>query len=790
MFEPIAIIGRACLFPGALNPEQLWQNVLQAKNCLQPLTKAHIGIDPKSLREDNKPDYIATDVSGYIEGFESLFNPQHFLVSVEEMLRQDLSSRWLSHTGREALKDAGYSLEEISQGQAGAILGNLSYPTSDLSSYAETVWLANQNLTVKDKANFQSSELLNKANQRFMSGLPLHFMAKALGLQATCYAIDAACASSLYAIKLACDQLQDGKADIMLAGGINATDSLFLHLGFTALQALSPTGQSRPLHAEANGLIPAQGVGIVVLKRLQDAIKDKNAIHGVIRGIGLSNDGNTRGFLVPAESGQIKAMAQAYELSGINPSEVSWVECHATGTPIGDATEIRSMQEIFFASKNLNLGALKANIGHSITASGAASLIKVLSAFAAKTKPPNLYATDAPMQALTDSGFQVLAQAQPWDSQKPRLAGINAFGFGGNNAHLLVEEWQAQKLSPLPPAIRVEKPEPIAIVGLSIIAAKANNHEQFFDLWLKGESALSEYQPGLMGGFMGQVELNIKNTRFPPVDLQHALGQQLAILKAAQQALEQLSHLSLSNSSIYVGMQCDAEVSRYGLRVRLAELLNAKDPGWLAAAQNQIHAPLEASDAIGAMPNIVTNRLNVQFDAKAPSFSVSAEEASGLIALELGMRDLRTRVCDSSIVGAVDMCCELVQRTAAVNILAPTMQIPGDAAVVLILKRLSDAKAQGDKIYAIISEEEMSGEMLVNPKDSSITQQFGHAHAASGLLHVAAAAIACDKKQWPGMREWACEAGSFRQAKITVEALGGKERVVYVRQSPKDTLSS
>ena len=160
-------------------------------------------------------------------------------------------------------------------------------------------------------------------------------------------ALDAACASSLYAIKLACDRLHDGNADLMLAGAVNAADDLCIHLGFSALNALSRTGQSRPFNANADGLVPAEGCGFVVLKRLSDAEANGDTIHGVLRGVGLSNDGRGRGMLVPSSGGQARAMSSALEMSGLAPGDISLLECHATGTRVGDGVEIESTAAVY-----------------------------------------------------------------------------------------------------------------------------------------------------------------------------------------------------------------------------------------------------------------------------------------------------------------------------------------------------------------------------------------------------------------------------------------------------------
>ena len=236
--------------------------------------------------------------------------------------------------------------------KTGAIFGNLSFPTSGLSRFAERVWMGEKQATL---AGVPASDPSN----RFMSGLPAHLLAQALELGGGAYCLDAACASSLYAIKLACHELQDGKADVMLAGAVNRADDLFIHVGFTALKALSKRGESRPFHPEADGLIPADGAGFVVLKRLKDAEAAGDKILGVIRGVGVSNDGRGNGFLAPSSAGQVRAMESAYAMSGIRPHEISLVECHATGTTVGDATELQSMDAVFHKNRELNIGSLK-----------------------------------------------------------------------------------------------------------------------------------------------------------------------------------------------------------------------------------------------------------------------------------------------------------------------------------------------------------------------------------------------------------------------------------------------
>lgn len=497
---------------------------------------------------------------------------------------------------------------------------------------------------------------------------------------------------------------------------------------------------------------------------------------------------------MPSANGQIVAMEQAYAVAKIAPELISWIECHATGTVIGDTTEIESMQRIFGQRKEkIAIGALKANIGHSITASAAGALISVLSGFAARLKPPVRAAGLQPLAALQDSGFKILSQPEPWEVAKNqgRFAAINAFGFGGNNAHLIVQEWDPAKFSTKSKPVVAKPAGEIAIVGIGIVAASAIDKNQFSQALFHAEAKLAEYQPQQWGGYLAALELPIKETRFAPADLERSLGQQLAVLKAAQEALAQFTGAGLGKTSVMIGMQCDAEIARFGLRWRLAELFPGADRAWLEQAQQAVIHALTAADVLGTMPNISANRLNQLFDFKAPSFTVSAEELSGIVALQKGVRALQMREIDTAIIGAVDMCCETVQQSAKQK-LQNTPYVPGDAAVVLVLKRMDDAQAY-PTIYGVFPDASQTVDESAiglcwhtSADDSPVNALFGNAHAASGLLHVAAAALACQEKLLPNGKTnmlvpWAA-GEKTRMAKVITQALGGQQATLYVKE--------
>lgn len=769
-FEPIAIIGRACLLPGASTPEELWELVRSGKDVLSPAPSDRWGMpDGQALASgDSCADRSWTDRGGYVQGFEERFDPKGFGLDEHEVLGLDPLFQWLLHTGREALQDAG--IDALDGRRVGAVFGNLSFPSAAMARYAESVW-------AQGHAEGHAPE------NRFHSGLPAILLERALGLDAGAFALDAACASSLYAIKNACDWLRDGRADVMLAGAVNCADDLFIHVGFSALSALSKTGRSQPFSRDADGLVPAEGSAFVALRRLEDARRDGDRVLGVIRGVGLSNDGRGQGVLVPSREGQVRAMQAAYTMSGLRPQDISLLECHATGTTLGDATEIESLTEVYGAiPEPLGIGSLKSNMGHLITTAGVAGLIKVLEAMKEGQRPPTLHA-ESPIEALEGSSFRVLAEPEPWAvpdhvSDGVRRAGVSAFGFGGNNAHLIVEEAEPHSEPATGAAAAPIRPtDPVAIVGIGVVAAGSPDRAAFTEALFGGESQLTRLEDGSMAGQVDAFELELAALGIPPNDLRQTLPQQLLVLDAGRQAAAEVGPLPRERTGVYVGMGTDPEVSRYGARWRLANdhLAGSQE---LEAARKGVVAPLEAAGVVGTMPNIVANRLNRLLDLGGPSCSVSLEERSGLAALDLAVRALAANELDAALVGAVDLSCEPVHQRALSEVRRRNEQnqsIPGDAAVVLVLKRLSDAVGASDRIYAVVEptrSEAHADEVLPLGPDSEVGDlepRFGHAHAASGLLHLASAALATHHRTLPNGRPWLSH--ELRRSQIVVHAM-------------------
>ena len=737
-FEPIAIIGRACVLPGALDPETLFAAVRDARVLIDEAPEGAWGMDSRRLLSVKSPgpgaEYVVSNRGGYVTGFDRVFDPGAFEDRVERPDRLDPLTQWLLWCADVALREARVSSMPP---RSGLVIGNLSYPTVEHTRWVEDFWLGHgENAPAPGRAGVSSDP-----RNRFSSGGPAHVVARAFGLDGDVFALDAACASSLYALEIACRRLQDRESDLMLAGGVARADPLFIHLGFTALQALSPSGRSRPLHRGADGLLPAEGAGLVALKRVDDAVRDGDRIFGVIRGVGLSNDGRQSGFLAPAVDGQLRAMRAAYARAGLSPSDIDYIECHATGTPRGDTIELESLTQLLGDGPKPVIGSLKANIGHPITASGIASLLKVLGCFEAGLFPPT--PCDEPLEAIARHGFRLLARAEPWETDgRPRRAAISNFGFGGNNAHLLVEEWTGE--SPARRKARDARPKKapaIAISALGVIAGDTVGLPDFVRRVVdarRGGSTRTD-----------EIVLPMGRLGFPPNDLKESLAQQTSILAVLEEALGQVGGLNPDRTGVYVGMCVDPQAARHGLRVRLRELLSpdVDMDGWRAANEKAARH-LTAAGVIGCMPNIPANRVHAQQDWRAPGFTVASEELSGTEALKLAVRALQAGEIDAAVVGASDFSHEAAHRAAADAVFPDDRRKPGDAAVALVLMRETDATEKGYPIFASLVEDADTPEggtvdlSLVPARgQSEVTARFGHAHGASGLLHVAVGAI-------------------------------------------------
>lgn len=731
-FVPIAIIGRGLVLPGVLSPDALWSAVKDGRDLITDLPADEWPDDPASFLakpgDADMEDKTITMRAGVVSGFDAIFNPADFAIPAEAIVQLEPAFQWLLHSARNALHEA--RRPDLAKTRSALVVGNLSYPIRPILDLAEKFWLDPifERLGCAPPKRSHVSAL-----NRFSSGYPAHILAQALRANGPAFCLDAACASSLYALKYACDYLAEGEADIALAAAANACDSYFLHIGFTQLRALSPSGTARPFSRRADGLLPARGAAAICLKRLADAERDGDAIFAVIRGIGLSNDGS-RTVLNPDADGQVRAMRQAYVKAGIDPKTVSLVECHATGTPVGDRTELESLKLIYDGVTDLPVGSLKSNLGHLITVAGLAGIVKVTSAMAAQIRPPSLNAED-PIVGFAGSALRVLQNAEPWpETASPRCAGLNNFGFGGNNAHVVIEEHRRERrlIAAAQPAQPDRETREIAICGLGVIAGETRDLEAFSQRLFDEKDNSDKRSDHAL--------IRLQGLRFPPKELQDALGQHSLIFEAAQEAVSGITPVASERAGVFIGMGCDVDAARPGMRLRVKPHLGQQgfvpNAALIDAIKQAIGGAHGAQIPLSSMPNLPANRINAQNGWKGIGFTVSSEELSGLVAVELAMRALAKKELDLALAGAVDLSVEPVHREAADRVLPPEQRIPGDAAIAFVLKRREDAERCGDPIYATLSLAPVGTDDRETAEDQRQppSQRFGHAHAASGVV--------------------------------------------------------
>jgi acyl transferase domain-containing protein/3-hydroxymyristoyl/3-hydroxydecanoyl-(acyl carrier protein) dehydratase len=737
--EPIAVVGRGCVVPDAFDPETFWANIRSGRCSLSP-------------------------GGGFVRDFDSHFDPGGFALAPDEIMRLDPIYRWVLHAARQALDEAGRTLG--SNPGSGLVLGNLCYPSVGLVRYAEGVWRDGRGPDRLDPRD------------RFSAGLPAHLAVTALGLDGGGFALDAACASTLYAVKLACDRLRDGAADFMLAGAVSCPDRLLMHDAFAALAAVSPTGQCRPFHRGADGITPSEGAVVVALMRLRDAISAHVPILGAIRAIGLSNDGRTGGLLVPAREGQERAMGLAYAAAGFAPETVSLVECHATGTPVGDRVEARSMAAVFAGTADLPVGSVKSNVGHLLAAAGGAGLLKVLGALRDGVRPASLGAND-PIEEFENSPLRLLASEEEWPGPQRRAA-VSAFGFGGTNAHLIVDAWPPPNSAavtgiPVSGLSARRREDPVAITAIGARVADGADAEDFRRAVLLGER---HARPRSV------IDVGLGGLRIPPRDLEEAHAQHVLLFEAAREAT-QGRELPRERTTVIVGMGVDPEVARYPVAQRASTAAGA--------------APLTGAAVLGTMPNIIANRVNLQLNLAGPGYVVCAEEGSGLVALQLAARALRRDEADAAIVGAVDLSFEPVHEAAVRSL--DRDQLSGDAAIVVILERLSDARQAGRQVLAVLDDDgggetppafgvgdfdarDGTGSDSVLPGDGNRlnpAELFGKAHAACGMVALATAVTAVRHRAIPRIGELAIPVSGPLGVEVAVDPLGAPRMSVRLR---------
>jgi acyl transferase domain-containing protein/NADP-dependent 3-hydroxy acid dehydrogenase YdfG len=465
---PVAIIGMGCLFPGAGDLTRYWANIRDRRDGITEVPETHWKIDDYYDPDPRAADRTYARRGGFLAPVD--FPALEFGIAPNNLDATDTTQLLGLLAARTALEDAGYapgSGRDFDRTRVSVILGvtgtlELVIPLG--ARLGHPIWRRALKAAGVDDAT--AHDVVHRISESYVGWQENSFpgllgnvaagrIANRLDLGGTNCVIDAACASSLGAIDLALHELAAGRSDMVLSGGFDTFNDIFMYMCFSKTPALSPTGDARPFDAAGDGTILGEGMGVVVLKRLDDARRDGDRVYAVIRAVGSSSDGKGSAIYAPTTGGQARALRRAYALAGISPATVELVEAHGTGTKVGDATELAALTEVYREADRTGswcaLGSVKSQIGHTKAAAGAAGLMKAALSLYHKVLPPTIKVT-RPIEALTEgrSPFYVNTEPRPWLSrgEHPRRAAVSAFGFGGSNFHCVLEE-----ADPEPPGI-------------------------------------------------------------------------------------------------------------------------------------------------------------------------------------------------------------------------------------------------------------------------------------------------------------------------------------------------
>ncbi len=440
--EPIAIIGMGCRFPGAENLVAFWQLLQQQQDAITDIPADRWDLAKYCALDPGQPGTMQTQHGGFVPHlFE--FDAPFFRIAPREAISLDPQQRLLLEVSWEALEHAGLAADQLLGSPTGVFVGICSID----------YW---QRLLARHPSEIDA--YLSTGNTHSLAAGRISYV---LGCTGPSLAIDTACSSSLVALHTACQSLRNRECDLALAGGVNRILEPATSINFSKARMLSPSGRCRSFDASADGFVRSEGCGMVVLRRLRDAVAQGDRIEAVILGSAVNHDGRSSGLTVPNGMAQQALIRQALQQSRISPAQVDYIETHGTGTALGDPIEVNALGAVFNSGRSvahpLILGSVKTNIGHTEAAAGIAGLIKTVLALQHQTIPANLH-FQTPNPQIDWQELQVKVPTHPiaWQARNtPRIAGVSAFGFNGTNAHMIIADMPLETIESTPIA-----PEP------------------------------------------------------------------------------------------------------------------------------------------------------------------------------------------------------------------------------------------------------------------------------------------------------------------------------------------
>lgn len=556
--EPIAVIGMGCRFPGANTPQAFWQLLHQGVDAITEVPSDRWNIDQFYDPTSGCPGKMNTRWGGFLEQVDQ-FDPQFFGISPREATSMDPQQRLLLEVAWEALEDAGQVTEQLAGSNTGVFVGISS------SDYRQIF-----------QGEYDCLDPYMSTGNAF--SIAANRLSYLLNLQGPSLAVDTACSSSLVAVHLACQSLRSGESSLALAAGVNLILAPEVTIVLSQAQMMSSDGRCRTFDAGANGYVRGEGCGVVVLKRLTDAQRDRDRILAVIRGSAINQDGRSNGLTAPNGLSQQALLKLALANAAVSPAQISYVELHGTGTALGDPIEAEALGAILAQGRakqqRCAVGSVKTNIGHLEAAAGIAGLIKVVLALQHRQLPPSLhFQSPNPYIPLQQLPLKVQQTLEDWN-QETRLAGVSSFGFGGTNAHVILQEAPADRDVAL-----TANPQPAYLLPLSARSSEAlRSLAQSYQTFLSSQTSDSFEQI-----------CSTASTRRSHHDYRLAL-----VCRDADQACSQLKTFLAAepSSGVVTGQGMVTGQRQRNYRPKLAFVCSGQGAQWLGMGRELLHQPV------------------------------------------------------------------------------------------------------------------------------------------------------------------------------------------------------
>jgi acyl transferase domain-containing protein/NAD(P)-dependent dehydrogenase (short-subunit alcohol dehydrogenase family) len=779
---PLAVVGVAARFADASDRQSFWQNIVADRYSIRPMPADRFQRDLYFDPEIGAYGKSYCEFGGLLD--QVPFDPQYFRIPPKVARATDVAQLWALQVALETIQDAGREPDDLRGKHCGVFIGHArgSMLTSDMAfgTAVEGMTAALDNQKLPPHVLENSAAIIEQVHQLYpkrtedggtgtIASALAGRISSSFGWTGQHMVVDAACASSFAALDIAARAIRNGRLSMALVGGASYSQELSVIL-FAQSRALSPTG-SYPFDKRANGFISSDGVGFLLLMPLQTALDEGYSVRALIRGVGGSCDGKGKALWAPRKEGQVLAMQRAYDASGIHPGSIGLLEAHATSTPIGDATEVESVSEVFGPhqkrGERLPIGSVKGNIGHCREAAGVAGLIKVIQALEHKTIPPTgNFRNPSEEIPWNDRCVEVSQTAREWPSNgSPRRAGCNAFGIGGLNYHVIVEEAPAPRkpTKSMRPNVdgkysgstvlskAAQKPQDIAIIGMGLRVPGADTLEDFWKHLIANDRLFREvpadrwskaiyYQAGdrtpyrtyaSKGGFVDDFEADWRRYRVPPKLVQRNDPLQFMLLESALDAVEDaglnLDEMDRKKFGVFVGTVFGSDYAlQLSLSIRALELSNfyamrtgqAHDKDYVAqlAESLRVNLPSINEDSSGSLSSsTLASRVAKTLDLMGPTFAIDAACASSLASLDIACDYLASKELDYVIYGGGDRAMRVQRYEAYCQFHAISKQefptpfdekadgfFPGEGAAICVLKRAEDARRDGDNIYAVV----------------------------------------------------------------------------------------